>query len=82
MESEHEGEDMCCTHCNKIFVNPVNLKKHLDQRICLGGSGRILTAPVEQVGPGSVGSDIGENIQVMRLLLIERLLLVLTVGPF
>jgi len=63
MESEHEGKDMCCTHCNKMFVNPVNLKKHLDQRICLGGSGRILTAPVEQVGPGSVGSDIGENIQ-------------------
>jgi len=63
MESEHEGKDMCCTHCNKMFVNPVNLKKHLDQRICLGGSGRILTAPVEQVGPGSVGSDIGENVQ-------------------
>lgn len=73
MESEHEGKDMCCRHCNKMFVNPVNLKKHLDQRICLVGSGRILTAPVEQVGPGSVGSDIGENVQVMRLLFNRKI---------
>jgi len=64
MESEHEGKDVCCTHCNKMFVNPVNLKKHLSQRICLGGSGRILAAPAKQVvEPGSVGSEVGEYIQ-------------------
>ena len=68
MESEHEGKDVCCTHCNKMFVNPVNLRRHLSQRICLGGSARILTAPVKQVEPGSVGSDLGEDIQVVRLL--------------
>lgn len=64
MESEHEGKDVCCTHCNKMFVNPINLKKHLSQRICLGGVGRILAAPVKLVEPGAEGSDLGEDLQV------------------
>ena len=70
VESEHEGKDVCCTHCNKMFVNSVNLRKHLSQRICLGGSGRILTAPVKQVEPGPVGSDLGEGVQVVRFLVL------------
>ena len=70
VESEHEGKDVCCTHCNKMFVNSVNLRKHLSQRICLGRSGRILTAPVKQVEPGPVGSDLGEGVQVVRFLVL------------
>ena len=62
MESEHEGKDVCCTHCNKMFVNPTNLKKHLSQRICQGGGGMILSTPVKQ----SLGSDLGEDFQVER----------------
>ena len=69
MESEHEGKDVCCTHCNKMFANPVNLRKHLSQRICLGGlSGRVLTTAVKQVESRDVGSD-HEDIQVVRLFL-------------
>jgi len=64
MESEHEGKDVCCTHCNKMFVNPINLKKHLSQRICQGGGGgRFLSTPLKQVEPRVMDSDLGEDIQ-------------------
>jgi len=60
MESEHEGNDVCCTRCNKMFVNPLNLKKHLSQRICQGGMGRSLSTSVE---PGVMDLELGETIQ-------------------
>jgi len=60
MESEHEGKDVCCTRCNKMFVNPLNLKKHLSQRICQGGISRSLTTSME---PGVMGPNLGEAIQ-------------------
>ena len=76
MESEHEGKDVCCTHCNKMFANPVNLRKHLSQRICLGGlSGGILATAVKQVVESRpVGSDPDEDVQVFTFARMARTL--------
>ena len=58
IENDHEGKDLCCEHCNKMFENPLNLRKHLSKRICQGGSSITPSTPVTPAIMSGDGEEI------------------------